>query len=94
MRGIFLELDDLDGQKLFSKQPSRISRVAQGAGVMEIEVKELLSQYAKFAQMVKKMGGMKGLFKGECGVSLSLFIYMTDFFVSSVENQLHKLVNL
>lgn len=32
---------------------------------MEFEVKELLSQYAKFAQMVKKMGGMKGLFKGE-----------------------------
>ncbi|KAF2364477.1 Signal recognition particle SRP54 subunit [Trinorchestia longiramus] len=58
------ELDSLDGQKLFSKQPSRISRVAQGAGVMEIEVKELLNQYAKFAQMVKKMGGMKGLFKG------------------------------
>ena len=32
---------------------------------MEIEVKDLLNQYAKFAQMVKKMGGMKGLFKGK-----------------------------
>ncbi|MCL4127032.1 UNVERIFIED_CONTAM: hypothetical protein GTU68_061856 [Idotea baltica] len=58
------ELDSLDGNKLFSKQPSRISRVARGAGVLEIEVKELLNQYAKFAQMVKKMGGMKGFFKG------------------------------
>lgn len=58
------ELDSLDGNKLFQKQVERISRVARGAGVMEIEVKDLLTQYAKFAQMVKKMGGMKGLFKG------------------------------
>lgn len=28
------------------------------------EVQELLSQYTKFAAMVKKMGGIKGLFKG------------------------------
>lgn len=61
---IFPELDSLDGNKLFQKQVERISRVARGAGVMEIEVKDLLTQYAKFAQMVKKMGGMKGLFKG------------------------------
>lgn len=59
------ELDSLDGNKLFQKQGNRISRVARGAGVMEIEVKDLLNQYAKFAQMVKKMGGMKGLFKGK-----------------------------
>ena len=31
------------------------------------EVQELLSQYTKFAQMVKKMGGMKGLFKNTRG---------------------------
>jgi len=30
---------------------------------MEREVHELLKQYAKFAQVVKKMGGIKGLFK-------------------------------
>ena len=29
------------------------------------EVQELLSQYTKFAAMVKKMGGIKGLFKGK-----------------------------
>ncbi|XP_076068017.1 signal recognition particle 54k [Oratosquilla oratoria] len=58
------ELDSLDGNKLFTKEPGRMIRVARGAGVMEVEVKELLNQYAKFSQMVKKMGGMKGLFKG------------------------------
>merc|ERR1719412_3124330 len=58
------ELDSKDGAKLFSREPKRISRIAQGAGVMEIEVQELLKQYTKFAQVVKKMGGIKGLFKG------------------------------
>ena len=58
------ELDHLEGAKLFSKQPSRIERVARGAGVSVRDVQELLAQYTKFAQMVKKMGGMKNLFKG------------------------------
>ncbi|KAF6204949.1 hypothetical protein GE061_019115 [Apolygus lucorum] len=57
------ELDNRDGAKLFSKQPGRVSRVATGAGVMEKEVKDLISQYTKFAAVVKKMGGIKGLFK-------------------------------
>ena len=38
--------------------------MANGAGVEEREVQELLKQYAKFSQVVKKMGGIKGLFKG------------------------------
>ncbi|KAL1457970.1 hypothetical protein WDU94_008148 [Cyamophila willieti] len=58
------ELDDRDGAKLFSKNIGRITRVAQGAGVTEKEVKDLISQYTKFAAVVKKMGGIKGLFKG------------------------------
>ncbi|XP_066147930.1 signal recognition particle subunit SRP54 [Euwallacea fornicatus] len=58
------ELDNRDGAKLFSKQPLRIIRVAQGSGVTEREVKELITQYTKFAAVVKKMGGIKGLFKG------------------------------
>ena len=33
------------------------------------EVNDLLTQYTKFAAMVKKMGGMKGLFKGKQGVA-------------------------
>lgn len=58
------ELDSRDGAKLFSKQQGRIIRVAQGSGVTEREVKELITQYTKFAAVVKKMGGIKGLFKG------------------------------
>ena len=38
--------------------------MAGGAGVTEREVQELLKQYTKFSQVVKKMGGIKGLFKG------------------------------
>lgn len=59
-----MELDNRDGAKLFSKQQGRCIRVAQGSGVTEREVKDLISQYTKFAAVVKKMGGVKGLFKG------------------------------
>ncbi|GAB6021717.1 Signal recognition particle [Chamberlinius hualienensis] len=58
------ELDHREGTKLFSKQTGRIQRVARGAGVSTKEVQELLTQYTKFAAIVKKMGGIKGLFKG------------------------------
>lgn len=58
------ELDSREGAKLFSKQPNRIQRVARGSGVTQKEVQELLTQYTKFAAVVKKMGGIKGLFKG------------------------------
>ena len=60
-----IELDSREGGKLFTRQPGRITRVANGAGVEEAEVQELLKQHTKFAQVVKKMGGIKGLFKGE-----------------------------
>ncbi|XP_011497431.1 PREDICTED: signal recognition particle 54 kDa protein [Ceratosolen solmsi marchali] len=58
------ELDSRDGIKLFSKQPGRITRIARGSGVTEKDVKDLIAQYTKFAAVVKKMGGIKGLFKG------------------------------
>ena len=58
------ELDSHEGAKLFTRQPGRCARVGRGAGVSIREVQELLTQYTKFAQMVKKMGGIKGLFKG------------------------------
>ncbi|CAF0961768.1 unnamed protein product [Rotaria sordida] len=57
------ELDHLDGAKLFKNQPGRYARVARGAGVSIRDVQDLIAQYSKFAQMVKKMGGIKGLFK-------------------------------
>ena len=59
------ELDDMDASKTFIKQPNRVTRVACGAGVMEIEVHALLDQYKKFSQVVKQMGGVKELFKDE-----------------------------
>lgn len=46
------ELDHKDGAKIFTKEPSRVTRVACGAGVMEREVQELLKQYMKFAQVI------------------------------------------
>ena len=58
------ELDSLDGAKIFTKNPGRYHRVARGAGVSSKEVQDLITQYTKFAQVVKKMGGVKGLFKG------------------------------
>ena len=58
------ELDSLDGAKIFTKNPGRYHRVARGAGVSSKEVQDLINQYTKFAQVVKKMGGVKGLFKG------------------------------
>ncbi|KAH7725558.1 signal recognition particle 54 kda protein [Aphelenchoides avenae] len=58
------ELDHPKANDLFSKETSRVVRVARGSGTSCTEVKELLSQYKKFADMVKKMGSMKGLFKG------------------------------
>ncbi|CAH0546186.1 unnamed protein product [Brassicogethes aeneus] len=58
------ELDSRDGAKLFTKQQGRVIRVAHGSGVTEKEVKDLIAQYTKFAAVVKKMGGIKGLFKG------------------------------
>jgi signal recognition particle subunit SRP54 len=58
------ELDHPNGAKLFSKQPGRAARVARGSGTSVREVNELLKQYSNFSAMVKKMGGIKGLFKG------------------------------
>lgn len=61
------ELDSHEGAKLFTRQTGRMARVARGAGVSVRDVQELITQYTKFAQMVKKMGGIKGLFKGKGG---------------------------
>merc|ERR1712154_300888 len=43
----------------------RVSRIACGAGVMEMEVHALLDQFKKFSGVVKQMGGVKELFKDE-----------------------------
>ena len=64
----FPELDAPNGKRLFDRQPSRSMRVARGSGSSVREVEDLLKQYGRFAELVKKMGGMKGLFKGELRV--------------------------
>ncbi|KAJ3090769.1 Signal recognition particle [Quaeritorhiza haematococci] len=57
--------EELDSDaKMFSQQPSRIYRVARGSGTTVREVEEMLMQFKKFAEMVKKMGGAKGFLKG------------------------------
>ena len=53
------ELDGKDGAKTFAKEPNRVTRCAQGAGVMEREVNELLKQYTKFAQVIFSFKGYK-----------------------------------
>ncbi|VDP54669.1 unnamed protein product [Schistosoma curassoni] len=57
------ELDSDEGGRLFNRQPGRTLRVARGAGVSQAEVKLLLTQHNKFYMVVKKMGGIKGLFQ-------------------------------
>jgi signal recognition particle subunit SRP54 len=58
------ELDSPIAQKMFKAEPTRVTRIARGAGVTVRDVQDLLMQYGKLAQLVKKMGGMKNLFKG------------------------------
>ena len=58
-----VELDNQDGAKLFNKQPGRITRVARGSGLPESEVKQLLNDYTKFANKMKKLEGVHDRFK-------------------------------
>ncbi|OZJ05826.1 Signal recognition particle 54 kDa protein [Bifiguratus adelaidae] len=51
---------DSDG-KIFEKHQSRVTRVARGSGARPWEVEEVLKQYGQMAEMVKRMGGSKGL---------------------------------
>lgn len=53
---------ELDGDgKVFASQQSRIQRVSFGSGTFPTELVELLSQYRKFAQLVKGLSGKGGL---------------------------------
>lgn len=58
---------DSDG-KIFTKQPSRMTRVAKGSGTSVREVEDLLTQQRMMAGMAKKMGGnMKNVNRGQSG---------------------------
>ena len=58
------ELDHAKAAKLFREQPSRSVRLARGAGVHPSVVEQLLQQYGKFSEVIKKMGGIKSKPKG------------------------------
>ncbi|CAF1447765.1 unnamed protein product [Rotaria sordida] len=53
-----IELDHIDGAKLFKSQPGRYTRVANGAGVSLCDVKDLIAQYSLFYKMMKPMKGL------------------------------------
>ena len=70
--------------------------MARGAGVSVREVNELLTQYKKFAQMVKKMGGIKGLFKGEYNFDIKsiveiYYIYLNLFPTRNNQIRVHNI---
>ena len=43
---------------------SRIKRIAKGSGTNESDVRELLKQYKQSKKMIKKLGGVKGMKRG------------------------------
>eukprot|EP00049_Salpingoeca_infusionum_P022426 m.6635 g.6635 ORF g.6635 m.6635 type:complete len:540 (-) comp5178_c0_seq1:255-1874(-) len=58
------ELDNRDSSKMFRLQPSRVTRVAKGAGVSLQDVEGMLHMYKMFSEMFKKGGGMQKMLKG------------------------------
>jgi len=52
---------------------SRIRRIARGSGTSEAEVRELLQQYFKAKKMMKQLGGLKGLKRGQLQQLLKQF---------------------
>ena len=65
-----IELDSHEGAKLFTRQTGRTVQVPK-------DVQEFITQYTKFAQMVKKMAGIKGLFKGKGNLFAAIFCLFT-----------------
>ncbi|GMR48748.1 hypothetical protein PMAYCL1PPCAC_18943 [Pristionchus mayeri] len=61
------ELDQPKLMELFTKEPSRLIRVARGSGSSQMAVHELLSQYKKVSDVMKKMGSTKGLLNPKTG---------------------------
>lgn len=78
---------------MFSKNPSRYNRVARGAGVSSKEVSELITQYTKFAQVVKKMGGVKGLFGGKGGADMASGRNVNSAQMSRMQQQISKAID-
>lgn len=59
---------DSDG-KMFTDQPTRMTRIARGSGTSVREVEDLLTQHKMMAGMAKKMGGnMKNMQKAQASM--------------------------
>lgn len=52
---------------------SRIKRIAKGSGTKESEVRELLKQYKQSKKLIKKLGGMKGMKRGNLAKMMKKF---------------------
>eukprot|EP00126_Sphaerothecum_destruens_P010041 Sdes_comp20665_c0_seq2m15996 len=82
--------DELDSDgKCFTLQATRVLRVARGSGVTPREISDLLSQYKKFSQLVKQMGGMKGLFKPGGDMARN----MNPQQMAKMQNQMSKVID-
>lgn len=66
------ELDHPKASELFTKEANRVARVARGSGCLQQDVRELLAQYKKFSDVVKKIGSIKGLFNVSAYVHFQL----------------------
>lgn len=61
----------LTDSKLFNLQPTRIDRIARGAGVPRADVEALLGQFRKFATLMRKLPGSSGGSGGRGGTGNS-----------------------
>ncbi|KAJ2157320.1 Signal recognition particle, partial [Coemansia sp. RSA 552] len=52
---------ELNGDGNVFEEDSRLRRVSRGSGVPMVEIQALLYQYKQFGQIVKRMGGPKGM---------------------------------
>jgi signal recognition particle subunit SRP54 len=46
-------------------ESSRIKRIAKGSGRPETEVRELLNQYNQMKKVMRQLGGMSGMQRGQ-----------------------------
>lgn len=83
---------DSDGKCILA-QKTRIQRISLGSGTFAEEVEELLAQYKKFAQLVKRMGGKNGLLEGLASAgagSSAASGASSDRNMSKMQQQLHQ----
>jgi signal recognition particle subunit SRP54 len=66
-------LEEKENPELLEKNPSRITRIAEGAGVNKSDVKALLKQYNMISTMIKEQASMD-LSKGMSPAQMQKFM--------------------